>query len=299
MVTCDTVYFAFMFSLRRLLHKAPNAELSGESASPMDVDRLEDSRGQVIRILNDSLTKLQEEKPVDSKSAIRWELACCWIQDLQKKDNDDKSPQEVGKKSNDELSVKGLGKEFKSLKKRGKKSSLDAKEENDSEVSGVDPNKGLSKEVEVTEEATGVELEKLLSEDAFLRLKETGTCLHLKTVDELKTMVQSYYEEVALPKLVSDFASLELSPVEGRTLTDFMHLRGLKMRSLGRVVELAEKLPHIQSLCVHEMVTRYIHGNIYLILAFIVASCYVLTNIPCFYVSDTQGTFLVVVSLGQ
>ncbi|XP_074312672.1 protein REDUCED CHLOROPLAST COVERAGE 3-like isoform X1 [Silene latifolia] len=245
-----------VYSLRRLLHKAPNAELSGESASPMDVDRLEDSRGQVIRILNDSLTKLQEEKPVDSKSAIRWELASCWIQDLQKKENDDKSPQEVGKKSNDELSVKGLGKEFKSLKKRGKKSSLDAKEENDSEVSGVEPNDGLSKEIEVTEEATVVELEKLLSEDAFLRLKETGTGLHLKTVDELKTMVQSYYEEVALPKLVSDFASLELSPVEGRTLTDFMHLRGLKMRSLGRVVELAEKLPHIQSLCVHEMVTR-------------------------------------------
>ncbi|KAF5942175.1 hypothetical protein HYC85_019817 [Camellia sinensis] len=35
-----------------------------------------------------------------------------------------------------------------------------------------------------------------------------------------------------------------------------MHLRGLQMRSLGCVVELAEKLPHIQSLCIHEMVTR-------------------------------------------
>ncbi|KAF4399754.1 hypothetical protein G4B88_022837 [Cannabis sativa] len=35
-----------------------------------------------------------------------------------------------------------------------------------------------------------------------------------------------------------------------------MHLRGLQMRSLGRVVELADKLPHIQSLCIHEMVTR-------------------------------------------
>ncbi|XP_075491098.1 protein REDUCED CHLOROPLAST COVERAGE 3-like [Primulina tabacum] len=35
---------------------------------------------------------------------------------------------------------------------------------------------------------------------------------------------------------VADFASLELSPVDGHTLTDFMHLRGLQMRSLGRVV---------------------------------------------------------------
>ena len=35
---------------------------------------------------------------------------------------------------------------------------------------------------------------------------------------------------------VADFGSLELSPVDGRTLTDFMHTRGLQMSSLGRVV---------------------------------------------------------------
>jgi len=43
-----------------------------------------------------------------------------------------------------------------------------------------------------------------------------------------------------------DFGSLELSPVDGRTLTDFMHLRGLKMRSLGQVVRILfsiSKLP--------------------------------------------------------
>jgi Translation initiation factor eIF3 subunit 135 len=37
---------------------------------------------------------------------------------------------------------------------------------------------------------------------------------------------------------VADFGSLELSPVDGRTLTDFMHTRGLRMRSLGRVVSI-------------------------------------------------------------
>jgi len=35
---------------------------------------------------------------------------------------------------------------------------------------------------------------------------------------------------------VADFASLELSPVDGRTMTDFMHTRGLNMSSLGRLV---------------------------------------------------------------
>ncbi|KAK9677235.1 hypothetical protein RND81_11G129700 [Saponaria officinalis] len=243
-----------VYSLRHLLHKPPNAEPSGERAS--DFDKVEDSRGQVTRIINNSLTKLAEEKPVDDESEIRWELASCWIQHLQKQESDQKSPKEDGTKNSGEVSVKGLGKEFKSLKKRDKKSSVDGKEETDSEVSGLETEKGMTRETEATAVATGSELEKLLSEESFLRLKETGTGLHLKTIDELMKMVQSYYNEVALPQLVTEFASLELSPVDGRTLTDFMHLRGLKMRSLGRVVGLAEKLPHIQSLCVHEMITR-------------------------------------------
>lgn len=39
-----------------------------------------------------------------------------------------------------------------------------------------------------------------------------------------------------------DFGSLELSPVDGRTLTDFMHLRGLQMRSLGKVVRMLSSI---------------------------------------------------------
>jgi protein TIF31 len=35
---------------------------------------------------------------------------------------------------------------------------------------------------------------------------------------------------------VADFASLELFPVDGRTMTDFMHTRGLNICSLGHVV---------------------------------------------------------------
>lgn len=42
---------------------------------------------------------------------------------------------------------------------------------------------------------------------------------------------------------VADFGSLELSPVDGRTLTDFMHTRGLRMRSLGRVVSSLSHAP--------------------------------------------------------
>lgn len=90
-------------------------------------------------------------------------------------------------------------------------------------------------------------------------------CLSVwQSPDELIEMAHKYYADTALPKLVSsllpslhfsldflriiylvgitqtyqvaDFGSLELSPVDGRTLTDFMHTRGLQMCSLGRVV---------------------------------------------------------------
>ncbi|GJU88808.1 tetratricopeptide repeat-like superfamily protein [Tanacetum coccineum] len=57
-------------------------------------------------------------------------------------------------------------------------------------------------------------------------------------------------EEVGSGKtgMVADFGSLELSLVDGRTLTDSMHTRGLRMCSFGRVVELADKLPHNKDL---------------------------------------------------
>ncbi|XP_030941224.1 protein TSS-like isoform X2 [Quercus lobata] len=225
-------------SLRFLLHKF-SAEPSGGCWSPQsNLDGMEVSRCLVRRVVKESLKKLKE-MPIDSKRSIRWELGSCWVQHLQKQEsptgNKSKSPDDD---NGAEHSVKGLGKQFKFLKKREKKencaSSTD-KEENDSRPGN------LNSETDLGELSNGelkgvAEPEKLISEDAFLSLKETRTGLHLKSIDELIRLAHEYYDEVALPKLVTDFGSLELSPVDGHTLTDFMHLRGLQMRSLGQVV---------------------------------------------------------------
>ncbi|GAB4842106.1 hypothetical protein Ancab_012064 [Ancistrocladus abbreviatus] len=246
-------------SLRILLHKEHNAESSGEHLSSFcQIDDLENLRCQVQQIISNSLTELEKEV-LEAEAPIRWELASCWVQHLQTQDSSSDNISK-GAENDTETTVKGLGKEFKLLKKREKKSSSmcgsDGKEERDPQSCSLNVDKRAPGDSELIGITSDAELQKLLPEEAFLRLKESGTGLHLKTVDELLKMAYKYYDEVALPKLVTDFASLELSPVDGRTLTDFMHLRGLKMRSLGRVVELAEKLPHIQSLCIHEMVTR-------------------------------------------
>ncbi|TYJ31481.1 hypothetical protein E1A91_A06G201500v1 [Gossypium mustelinum] len=239
-------------SLRVLLHKSGAKESSGGQSHQLNSNDSEPSRCLVRQVVKESLTKLEENSIVPERS-IRLELGSCWLQYLQKQETStDTTSNGLGCDHEAEPAVKGLGKHFKCLKKRDKKPSSSGskvdKEENDGEPCSMNQSIGVSR--------NQMELKNLISEEAFSQLEESRTGLHLKSVNELIKMAYEYYDDVALPKLVTDFGSLELSPTDGRSLTDFMHLRGLKMQSLGRVVELAEKLPHIQSLCIHEMVTR-------------------------------------------
>ncbi|CAN4108420.1 unnamed protein product [Withania somnifera] len=229
-------------SLRLLLHKKGDNKVM--HSKPSEIEETNCSRAFVKRILEESLTKLEEEK-IEGESFIRWELA---------------------EKAKIEMKVEGLGIPLKSLKNRKKSTdgtNMESQSENfKSVVDGVGG--GSVKAVlqsgeshfEIDTDQNQVVLKSLLSDAGFTRLSESGTGLHLKSLEELIDLSQKYYSEVALPKLVADFGSLELSPVDGRTLTDFMHTRGLRMRSLGQVVKLSEKLSHVQSLCIHEMIVR-------------------------------------------
>ena len=145
------------------------------------------SRCLVRRVVKQSLKKLKEMS-IDSKRSIRWELGSCWVQHLQKQEsptgNKSKSPDDD---NGAEHSVKGLGKQFKFLKKREKKENCVSS--TDKEENGSRPG-NLNSEADLGELSNGelkgiAELEKLISEDAFLSLKETGTGLHLKVSLEL------------------------------------------------------------------------------------------------------------------
>ncbi|XP_078443791.1 tetratricopeptide repeat (TPR)-like superfamily protein [Wolffia australiana] len=231
--------------LRRVLHKADP-----------QLDDLKGSESFVERVFERCLERLREE-PDKQRRWIRWELGACWVQHLQSAatgKNETKKTEEVKV----EQAVKGLGKLLGPLKVMKKK--VDDPSKEGPACNGVDREKSNGDSVEQEKDKIHPEkeifLQKLLPEASYLRLKESDTGLHLKSPDELIELAHKYYEETALPKLVADFGSLELSPVDGRTLTDFMHTRGLQMCSLGRIVELADKLPHVQSLCIHEMLTR-------------------------------------------
>uniref|UniRef100_J3LBG1 Clu domain-containing protein n=1 Tax=Oryza brachyantha TaxID=4533 RepID=J3LBG1_ORYBR len=243
-------------SLRMLLHK-PCTQPSGgvqrlQSSSPQESDY---SANFVRKIMTNSLQKLECETPRETRP-IRWELGACWVQHLQNQTSE-KADNKKNEETKDVPTVKGLGKQFGQLKEIKKKTDdKSGKSVSLKENTLANTNDAQTVNSSSTEEDKEAILQRWLPEAAFQRLKESETGLHAKSPDELIEMAHKYYDDTALPKLVADFGSLELSPVDGRTLTDFMHTRGLQMRSLGQVVELADKLPHIQSLCIHEMVVR-------------------------------------------
>lgn len=246
-------------SLRMLLHKSSTPQPSSAVQRVQSADVEGSARFLVRKVLEGSLLKLKEEAFKQTKT-IRWELGACWVQHMQNQASG-KTDSKKADEAKVEPAVKGLG---KGLLKEIKKKSDDrsSKPDQGKEVSGsnsIDMSKtdnSSQKEQKKLDEEKEMMWRKLLPEAAFLRLKESDTGFHLKLPDELIEMAHTYYADTALPKLVADFGSLELSPVDGRTLTDFMHTRGLQMCSLGRVVELADKLPHVQSLSIHEMVVR-------------------------------------------
>ncbi|XP_051134914.1 protein REDUCED CHLOROPLAST COVERAGE 3-like [Andrographis paniculata] len=240
-------------SLRVMLHSPRDESYVGPQNPESDLADVRTFENLIHKVIKDSITTL-ENNPAIGKGCIRWELGSCWVQHLQKQETPAENNSSTRKDDTKvEPVVKGLGKQFKMLKRREKRTISIKDEGSDAESSSLSMENNIE---EVKNRDPNCELLKYVPQDALLCLKETGVGLHIKSADELVKMAHEYYDDVALPKLVADFASLELSPVDGRTLTDFMHLRGLQMHSLGRVVELADKLPHIQSLCIHEMVTR-------------------------------------------
>ncbi|CAA2967445.1 TSS isoform X2 [Olea europaea subsp. europaea] len=244
-------------SLRMLLHKSTTPQSSGpvQRLQNTDAEELNTARLSVRKVLSESLLRLKGEETKPTKS-IRWELGACWVQHLQNQASA-KTESKKNEEAKVEPTVKGLGKHGGLLKDFKKKTNdRNIKADPSKEVAANNSSDIDKKELEKLDEEKEIMWKKLLSEAAYLRLKESETGFHLKSPDELIEMAHKYYDDTALPKLVADFGSLELSPVDGRTLTDFMHTRGLQMYSLGRVVELADKLPHVQSLCIHEMVVR-------------------------------------------
>ncbi|KAF9675620.1 hypothetical protein SADUNF_Sadunf09G0051100 [Salix dunnii] len=68
--------------------------------------------------------------------------------------------------------------------------------------------------------------------------------------------VGSYLANTVVPKFTQDLCTLEVSPMDGQTLTEALHAHGINVRYMGKVAEGIKHLPHLWDLCCNEVVVR-------------------------------------------
>ncbi|CAH8314549.1 unnamed protein product [Eruca vesicaria subsp. sativa] len=214
-------------SLRTLLHKSSTPSGIPQRSPNADSEQIRVAKSLVRKVFEDSIQKLEAE-PSRNTKPIRWELGACWVQHLQNEASS-KSESKNTEDAKPEPPVKGLGKQGALLKEIKRKIDVKAnktEQGKDSLANTVENDNKSETEDQKELEKQNEEMEKmwkeLVTEAAYQRLKESETGFHLKSPRELIEMARKYYTDTALPKLV----------------------------------ELAEKLPHVQSLCIHEMIVR-------------------------------------------
>ncbi|XP_077210396.1 clustered mitochondria protein-like isoform X2 [Tasmannia lanceolata] len=96
----------------------------------------------------------------------------------------------------------------------------------------------------------------LLNPNVFTEFKLAGGQEEI-TADEASVMkAGKYLVDVVLPKFIQDLCTLEISPMDGQTLTEALHDHGINVRYIGKVADMTRHFPHIWNLCVTEIVVR-------------------------------------------
>lgn len=141
----------------------------------------ETTQSFVRNILTDSLEKLESEAPMVTRP-IRWELGACWVQHLQNPTSE-KTETKKSEETKDVPTVKGLGKQFGQLKEIKKKTD-DKSGKGAYAKENTSPNTDNASTDNTTSAKEDKEtvLQRLLSEAAFERLKESETGLHAKVL---------------------------------------------------------------------------------------------------------------------
>uniref|UniRef100_A0A175YGS5 Clustered mitochondria protein homolog n=1 Tax=Daucus carota subsp. sativus TaxID=79200 RepID=A0A175YGS5_DAUCS len=96
----------------------------------------------------------------------------------------------------------------------------------------------------------------LFNPNVFTEFKLAGSQEEIQADEESVRKVSLYLKDVVLPKFNKDLCSLEVSPMDGQTLTDALHAHGINVRYIGKVADGAKHLPHLWDLCLNEIVVR-------------------------------------------
>ncbi|KAL2511617.1 Clustered mitochondria protein [Abeliophyllum distichum] len=98
--------------------------------------------------------------------------------------------------------------------------------------------------------------EMLFNPNVFTEFKLAGRQEEIAADEENVRRASLYLKDVVLPKLIKDLCTLEVSPMDGQTLTEALHAHGINVRYIGKVAEGTKHLPHLWDLCSNEIVVR-------------------------------------------
>ncbi|KAG6761117.1 hypothetical protein POTOM_034312 [Populus tomentosa] len=96
----------------------------------------------------------------------------------------------------------------------------------------------------------------LFNPNVFTEFKLSGDPEEIAADEENVKKVGSYLANTVLPKFIQDLCTLEVSPMDGQTLTEALHAHGINVRYMGKVAEGIKHLPHLWDLCSNEIVVR-------------------------------------------
>jgi protein TIF31 len=134
--------------------------------------------------------------------------------------------------------------EAESTKQATRQKVPDASEESNDQVASTSDAKASSVEGDdKSEESSAPTLEEnsnsnaeiLFNPNVFTEYKLAGSPEEIAADEELVKRAGTYLLEMVIPKFVQDLCSLDISPMDGQTLTDALHLHGINVRYLGKV----------------------------------------------------------------
>ncbi|KAK3158921.1 hypothetical protein QOZ80_2AG0143400 [Eleusine coracana subsp. coracana] len=154
--------------------------------------------------------------------------------------------------------------EAESTKESLKQKAPDASEESDDQVASTSDSMATSVEGDdkSVENAAPIPAESdsspeiLFNPNVFTEYKLAGSPEEIAADEELVKKAGTYLVDVVIPKFVQDLCSLDISPMDGQSLTDALHLHGINVRYLGKIAGLIKHLPHLWDLFCSEIIVR-------------------------------------------
>ncbi|KAL5175827.1 Clustered mitochondria protein [Glycine soja] len=138
---------------------------------------------------------------------------------------------------------------------------LKSKEKNPQEADNLDSTKEEKTEdvkvlASVTTKASDGCEDIVFNPNVFTEFKLAGSPEEIAADEDNVRKVSQYLTDVVLPKFIQDLCTLEVSPMDGQTLTEALHAHGINVRYIGKVAGGTKHLPHLWDLCNNEIVVR-------------------------------------------